>query len=1144
MSAHGWLDRLTIRFAVLAMVAGVLLWGAIHASSANAYYSTAVGSFEIDGNTPDSAPGEPVDWDDAASGVPPITITPFTDPSAKQGDNGFTNGSKQEQPGGWTCGPASSPQKNDILSGKVGFRTISGKQFAYVNFTRDGVDGTADLDYEFSQSTTPDTPGCPQLPQRTQGDILIAFDVSNGGATIQVRAFRWDGDNNIGMFTELPIGSKGTTFDGASNASTSGTKTHEGNFGEAVLNLTDTIGNITCGEFNTVYMKSRSSTSITSALQDLTLPKTVNTGACPISNLAKAVRNVTKGEDFGTAANPRTTTTAGPGNTIEYRLTYKNSGSVPASNVNITDAIQPRQTFLSCTSSPPANPAPCSTSGSPINQVSWHYDSVAAGATVVVTFQVRLDATFPNGDTTVSNVGVVCTHEEPSCTNSNTTTVTVTSHPNSSLAKAVRNVTAGQTDFGPDASPRTSTNASPGDTIEYRLTYKNTGTSNATNVNISDPIPAHSTYVAGSCTSSPAANPSPCSTTGSPVTSVSWHYDTVTPGTTIVLTFRVRLDTSFPSGTTTITNVGTVCTAEEGCKDSPPVTVIVSAAPNLSIHKDASRTSANPDDQITYTLTATNNGNADATNTTITEAIPGGTQFVSCSDGCTVSGSTVTWSIGTLTAGGGTKSVTLTVKVLNTVGCQICNIAHVASPAQNGGTAVDSNQVCVDSTPGPNPAGAHAHDSALGAHVQVDALNINQTLTPVSSSVTGVGSDAHSANLLNLNLPDANAGLLHAGLLETSSASRVTTAPAEADHVSTADTADVKVLKGVGGVYAVTADVVRAVAHTNASGDDASFSSAGSTITNLVVGGVGSVDVKPNETVDLPDALFGPNSYVVIDAETGSTSTPAAGQTSGGTYSADLGVTMIRVHTDDLPLTPRKDVVDITVAQAIAHSDFPQTRLCTTAPTQAVSGHAFIASETTDPTILPILSGFSGIPTTGGNASQHVLSVLLPDSGPSAGSVVTTGVANSTSSGTRGATTSTASSEADAANVCLLKNSGVCTILAEAVKSQSNSTANGTTASSNDTGTNLVNVSVAGTPLIATTPPPNTVLTVPGIGFVILNEQVCDNGTVATHTCSGTTHSGLTVTAIHVVVLKNALGVLPGADIRVAEAHSDATFIK
>ena len=73
-------------------------------------------------------------------------------------------------------------------------------------------------------------------------------------------------------------------------------------------------------------------------------------------------------------------------------------------------------------------------------------------------------------------------------------------------------------------------------------------------------------------------------------------------------------------------------------------------------------------------------------------------------------------------------------------------------------------------------------------------------------------------------------------------------------------------------------------------------------------------------------------------------------------------------------------------------------------------------------------------------------------------------------------------------------------------------------------------------------PPPNTTIELPGIGFVVLNEQTCDNGSQATHTCSGLNHSGLTVRAVHVVVTKGALGLLPGVDVVVSEAHSDATF--
>jgi hypothetical protein len=70
------------------------------------------------------------------------------------------------------------------------------------------------------------------------------------------------------------------------------------------------------------------------------------------------------------------------------------------------------------------------------------------------------------------------------------------------------------------------------------------------------------------------------------------------------------------------------------------------------------------------------------------------------------------------------------------------------------------------------------------------------------------------------------------------------------------------------------------------------------------------------------------------------------------------------------------------------------------------------------------------------------------------------------------------------------------------------------------------------------------VIPLPNIGFVILNEQECDNGDEAFHTCSGSTHSGLTVTAIHVVIDNGALGLLPGVNVLVAQAHSDATWSK
>jgi len=59
---------------------------------------------------------------------------------------------------------------------------------------------------------------------------------------------------------------------------------------------------------------------------------------------------------------------------------------------------------------------------------------------------------------------------------------------------------------------------------------------------------------------------------------------------------------------------------------------------------------------------------------------------------------------------------------------------------------------------------------------------------------------------------------------------------------------------------------------------------------------------------------------------------------------------------------------------------------------------------------------------------------------------------------------------------------------------------------------------------------------------VIFNEQFCDNG-AALPDCAGSTHAGLTVRAIHLVVTvpDNDLGLRVG-DIIIAEAHSDASF--
>jgi len=431
---------------------------------------------------------------------------------------------------------------------------------------------------------------------------------------------------------------------------------------------------------------------------------------------------------------------------------------------------------------------------------------------------------------------------------------------------------------------------------------------------------------------------------------------------------------------------------------------------------------------------------------------------------------------------------------------------------------------------------ANARKSAFG--VFVSALGLPpQTFVAVSTSQQGVGSNRKEDRLANVEVPNpvgTTGSLVRADVVVASSESTITNAPAQAAHNSIAETAAVSLLNGF-----ITADAVRAQATAIASGTSSSFSSVGSTFKNLRISGTLMNDVTPDTRVDLPVGQFGKGSFVILFERVGSTSTPAPGQISGGTYAAALTVNMIHVFVTDLqPNVVGNQRVEVVVSNAVAETDFPQTDLCEIPHDQTVSGHAFIASAATDPSSLPTTVGFVDIPPNGGLDHQNLEKVAISGA-------VSAGASESESSGSVTGPTSTASSFAQASGVCLLPSGTGCGISATLVKSKSNSTADAAVASSNSVGTELLGLVVQGTPVSAA-PPPNTVIDLPGIGFVILNEQFCDNQATLANKCSdGTGHAGLTVRAIRLFVTapNNPLGLKTGQVI-VAESHSDASFRK
>ena len=416
------------------------------------------GGFEIDGNTPSNGG---LDWTSATvtgSG----DLSNFYDRFNTTADDIMSNGSKESDQTTWSCVTNKAPGKADLggpwyttgqfapsggksWAGSIWFENTDpghadNVQFLYGNFQRFTTNGDVHLDYEFNKSSTTLSSGCTSLGKRSQGDVLITFDTSNGGASIFVSAFKWVCSTTTAQGVVCPGGGSfqiaanlvsGSTFDGTANISPAGSDpgVQAGAFGEAGLDLTHTIGAFSCGEFGNAYMKTRSAGTSDIAngqaeVKDFTQPVPFNPGLCPHSGLTKAqadettqnaANHTTEATEGGTqdntddAALTYTADTAAsplavnPGDELVYRLTYTNTGGGPASNVVVTDSIPTGTAFVagSC------NPS-CTTTGSPVTGVTFSLGSEASGANVPLYFEVTVNATSGTaGNVTIENFGHV-----------------------------------------------------------------------------------------------------------------------------------------------------------------------------------------------------------------------------------------------------------------------------------------------------------------------------------------------------------------------------------------------------------------------------------------------------------------------------------------------------------------------------------------------------------------------------------------------------------------------------------------------------------------------------------------------------------------------------------------------------------------
>ena len=154
----------------------------------------------------------------------------------------------------------------------------------------------------------------------------------------------------------------------------------------------------------------------------------------------------------------------------------------------------------------------------------------------------------------------------------------------------------------------------PGDGIQYSMEIENTGTTPATNVSISDVVPAEVDYV--SCTGGA------CSESGGTVT---WDIETLNPGDSQTVTFSVitKDDLTVSDTDYTITNQATVDSDQTAPVDSNEVTNQLRVLP--SVNKSVSDFDAVVGDTLTYTISVNNPGAAFTAD--VTDQIPAGATF-------------------------------------------------------------------------------------------------------------------------------------------------------------------------------------------------------------------------------------------------------------------------------------------------------------------------------------------------------------------------------------------------------------------------------------------------------------------------------------------------------------------------------------
>ena len=344
------------------------------------------------------------------------------------------------------------------------------------------------------------------------------------------------------------------------------------------------------------------------------------------------------------------------GGDVEYTITIRNTSGLRASHVSLRDTLPPGFTFVSASS------PTCAASAPPNERVvicENLVDSLNANSSTSLT--IRAKASTTSG--TYRNWAVVGSDQpEPTSSNNNAGAADVT--------VLERQADLRLTKRGPSTTRI-------GQQIEYQLTVRNAGSDTATNIVLTDTLPADVTYI------SVTPSTTTCNQAGQTITCTLGDLYT---GSNKTITLKVQVANTVDVGTF-LQNTATVQADQAdpnlGNNTSSVSTEVIAYA-DLSLSKTGPST-IKAGESLTYEITVTNHGPNTAENVTVTDTLPSNVTFLaSQSDqSCNLSGAVVVCTLGTMTKNA-QKTVNITVKVASDTlaGTTLENHARVGSDAQ------------------------------------------------------------------------------------------------------------------------------------------------------------------------------------------------------------------------------------------------------------------------------------------------------------------------------------------------------------------------------------------------------------------------------------------------------------------------------